>query len=61
MSSHLFLWFHCSEEEKEDDSFSHLLQWLYFFKMAICTFFGGFVAKNVMTTMSSASSMMVVM
>jgi len=60
MSHRLLLWFCCSEEE-EDDNFCHLFQWLCCKKMAAYTFFGGFVAKMVMVTMLSPSSMVVVL
>jgi hypothetical protein len=53
----------CSEEE-EDDNFCHLLRWLCCKKMAKVTtfaFYGGFVAKKVMATMSSPFSMVVVL
>jgi hypothetical protein len=60
MSCHFLLWFHCSEEEK-DDSFRYLLQWVCCEKMTTYTFFGGFATKKVMGTMSSPSFMVVVL
>ncbi len=59
MSRVLLMWFHCSKEEG-DDSLHHLLQWLCYNKMAACAFYG-FVVKNVTTTMSSPSSMVMVL
>ncbi len=54
MSRRFLLWFRCNEG---DDNFHHLLQWLYYKRIASCAFFGGFAAKKVMAAMSLPSSM----